>query len=225
MFVLLMHTKEFKMKKLNNESGFTLVELMIVVAIIGVLSAVAVPNFKKYQAKAKTSEAKVQLAAAYTALQAFYGDFGIYAHCLGYMGYDPFNETNNRYYMVGFSETQAIDATSHANAVNSGLFAASCPAAGTFRLATAADTQVQRSNSTIFAGGKGNGSSIIDTVAEFRTTPLLTTAVIGTQADAANQTFLIGAAGIVSSDGAAAGSESAIQMDQDKIMTVVNPGY
>ena len=53
--------------KLNNQSGFTLVELMIVVAIIGVLSAVAVPNFKKYQAKAKSSEAKVQLAAAYTA--------------------------------------------------------------------------------------------------------------------------------------------------------------
>ena len=77
------------MKKINNESGFTLVELMIVVAIIGVLSAVAVPNFKKYQAKAKSSEAKVQLAAAYTAEQAFYGDFGLYAACLSYMGYDP----------------------------------------------------------------------------------------------------------------------------------------
>ena len=72
-------------KKQATEAGFTLVELMIVVAIIGVLSAVAVPNFKKYQAKAKTSEAKIQLAAAYTAEQAFYyGKSRISQNKLGY---------------------------------------------------------------------------------------------------------------------------------------------
>jgi len=42
-------------QSLKRQDGFTLVELMVVVAIIGLLSAVAVPNFKKYQAKAKTS--------------------------------------------------------------------------------------------------------------------------------------------------------------------------
>ncbi len=75
------------MKKLvaqMGQKGFTLVELMIVVAIIGILSAVAVPNFKRYQAKSKTSEAKIQLAAAYTAEQSFYGDFGIFGNCLSY---------------------------------------------------------------------------------------------------------------------------------------------
>jgi type IV pilus assembly protein PilA len=56
------------------QEGFTLVELMVVVAIIGVLSAVAVPNFKKYQAKSKSSEAKLQLSAAYTALQSFFSE-------------------------------------------------------------------------------------------------------------------------------------------------------
>ncbi len=44
----------------KSENGFTLVELMVVVAIIGLLSAVAIPNFQKYQARSKTSEAKLQ---------------------------------------------------------------------------------------------------------------------------------------------------------------------
>ena len=65
------------MKTLRQE-GFTLVELMVVVAIIGILSAVAIPNFQRYQAKSKTSEAKLQLAAIYTAETSFISDFDMY---------------------------------------------------------------------------------------------------------------------------------------------------
>ena len=50
-----------KTNRFFNDTGMSLVELMIVVAIIGILSSVAIPNFKKYQAKSKTSEAKLQL--------------------------------------------------------------------------------------------------------------------------------------------------------------------
>ena len=51
------------MKKSNK--GFTLIELMIVVAIIGILAAIAIPNFMRYQLRAKASERKTNLEAIF----------------------------------------------------------------------------------------------------------------------------------------------------------------
>jgi len=50
--------------------GFTLIELMIVVAIIGILAAIAIPNFMRFQARARQSEAKANLKAIFTAVKS-----------------------------------------------------------------------------------------------------------------------------------------------------------
>jgi type IV pilus assembly protein PilA len=60
----------------NAEAGFTLVELMIVVGIIGLLAAIAVPNFISYQARSRRSEAYVNLAAIARIQSAYHAEQG-----------------------------------------------------------------------------------------------------------------------------------------------------
>ena len=73
-------------KMRTNQKGFTLIELMIVVAIIGILAAIAIPNFLQYQMKAKTSEAKVNLGAIKTSLEAYRAENDTYIVCANYPG-------------------------------------------------------------------------------------------------------------------------------------------
>ena len=65
-------------KQLKGQKGFTLIELMIVVAIIGILAAIAIPNFLQYQMKSRQSEAKTNLQAIKTSEIAFQAERGCY---------------------------------------------------------------------------------------------------------------------------------------------------
>ena len=59
-------------RKKAREAGFTLIELMIVVAVIGVLAAIAIPEYRDYMARTQASDAVVQLGGLKTPISEFY---------------------------------------------------------------------------------------------------------------------------------------------------------
>jgi len=69
-----------------NEAGFTLIELMIVVAIIGILAAIAIPEYQNHIIKSKQAEATTTLGAVYTNQLIYMSENGTYANSEAALG-------------------------------------------------------------------------------------------------------------------------------------------
>lgn len=68
----------------KNKKGFTLIELLVVVAIIGILAAIAIPQFSKYRTRAYNAAAQSDLRNVQTAFEGFFVDYGEYPNAIAY---------------------------------------------------------------------------------------------------------------------------------------------
>ncbi|MBD3231456.1 prepilin-type N-terminal cleavage/methylation domain-containing protein [Candidatus Dependentiae bacterium] len=91
--------------------GFSIIELMIVLAIVVFFATISLPKYFNYYAKAKQAEVALNLASLHTAQQAYFAEHGTYSHVLngengiGWkpQGYKGGGEQENFYYTYGFN--------------------------------------------------------------------------------------------------------------------------
>ncbi len=92
-----------------NKKGFSLIELMIVVAIVAFLSMLVVPSCMRFLAKAKRAEAYVNLGSIYTAQKAHWAEHGTYSNTLigkDSIGWKPEGEHQ---YTYGFAGQEGVN--------------------------------------------------------------------------------------------------------------------
>ncbi len=65
-------------KALESKEGFTLVELLVVIAVLGILAAIAVPRFADMRAKARETKAIAEVKQVQTGLELYYAEHGVY---------------------------------------------------------------------------------------------------------------------------------------------------
>lgn len=126
-----------KKLRLQNESGFTLIELLVVVAIIGILAAIAIPQFAAYRKRGHESQVKSDLRNAAVAQEAYFAANSVYLNGAMTSGTPPgFNVTTgvttgatagNNTFLLSSSHTNCTGVTWTFSSGNGQIAGGPCP--------------------------------------------------------------------------------------------------
>ena len=142
----------------KNQDGFTLVELIVVVVIIGILSSIAIPSFQDSTKKARQSGVAAQISSYLKAAQSFYAEYGVLPRNAGDLG-NYINVIECRYHLISKCKGQknhqrniAVDApTATVWNSTSGMYTITIGTTWKNTLAINARAQRQDSNSSLLS--------------------------------------------------------------------------
>jgi type IV pilus assembly protein PilA len=101
-------------KALKSRTGFTLIELLLVVAIIGLLAAIAIPQFIAYRSRAIDTQMKADLKNAAMAMESYFAEFKVYPTSLGSISSMGFRQTTGVGLAISITSPSSFTLTANA---------------------------------------------------------------------------------------------------------------